>query len=78
MLGIVPVKILGQVSANDPLYASKSEPGVAVSGYHSQSEHINDNSLIGYAFQNHEPDCDNQVFILILECDWDKIYISIF
>ena len=65
MLGIVPVKILGEVNANDPLYASKSEPGVAVSGYHSQSQHINDNSLIGYAFQNHRADCKNQVWLTL-------------
>ncbi|XP_066920302.1 uncharacterized protein [Clytia hemisphaerica] len=61
MLGIVPVKVLGKVNANDPLYASKSEPGVAVSGYHSQTHDISDDSLIGYAFEDHDAAHQHQI-----------------
>lgn len=54
MLGIVPVKVLGPCKANDPLYASETEPGAAVSGFNLQLHNVNDESLIGYAFQSHE------------------------
>jgi len=61
MLGIVPVKVLGPCKANDPLYASGTEPGAAVSGFNTQViPNVNDESLIGYAFQSHETD-DNEV-----------------
>lgn len=61
MLGIVPVKVLGVVKANDPLYASKTEPGIAVSGYHHQCQNVNDDSLIGYAFQSFKPSTADEI-----------------
>ena len=60
MLGIVPVKVKGRVLANDPLYASADEPGVAVSGYNVKCKQI-DSALIGYAFQSCDAKSDNEV-----------------
>lgn len=64
MMGIVPVQVIGSVSASEILYASPDHPGYAISGFHLDFEKKRDASMIGVAFASHKTDDETSVSIL--------------
>ena len=63
MFGIVPVKVKGTVNENDQLYASVSDPGVAVSEFNLRFKPslANDSALIGVAWEAKKPGNEDEV-----------------
>ena len=66
MMGIVPVKIQGSIEANEPFYASPDYPGVATSAFHLTFNQINEATSVGYAFQSHVVQDENEVILITL------------
>lgn len=65
MMGVVPVQVRGSVAANEALYASVDNPGLAISGHHLDISAIKDSIFIGYAFSSRKTDDEDSVSDLI-------------
>lgn len=61
MMGVVPVQVRGSVAANEALYASVDNPGLAISGHHLDISAIKDSIFIGYAFSSRKTDDEDSV-----------------